>query len=207
MNLIIFVNVATSMISVSKKSDPVQISVTSQSKPTLIFETSNDMIMKCSFKELNSFSRDLHAEYVENSAREINHVMVLTDFDPDGEQGTGTSFIYYDNEAGTVTKFDPTKDTNYQLYKSAGHVLLALNSLSYADSGLLPSIQREKLLALRQYCYDYLGDGVPIKIRENFNETVQLIDEALEKNSFTSDDFRSFNAKTISTQIDFIKSR
>ena len=45
----------------------------------------------------------------------------------DGESGTGTSFIYYDNRAGNVEKFNPNINTNYALYKSASHILLAMN--------------------------------------------------------------------------------
>ena len=66
--------------------------------------------VKSKFKSLNTFARAQH-EFSETSEN-VDYVMILADFDPDGEAGTGTSFIYYNNKAGTVEKFNPTKDPN-----------------------------------------------------------------------------------------------
>ena len=62
------------------------------------------------FKALNTFARAQHE--IRETSENIDYAMILADSDPDGEVGTGTSFIYYNNKAGTVDKFNPNKDPN-----------------------------------------------------------------------------------------------
>mmetsp|Transcript_27936 Transcript_27936/g.47490 ORF Transcript_27936/g.47490 Transcript_27936/m.47490 type:complete len:511 (-) Transcript_27936:304-1836(-) len=137
--------------------------------------------LKCAARSTNNLIRSHYADFIHEVGRNLYPLIVFTDHEVDGPSGVGSTLTLYRSD-GSQTKVSPALQTNYELYKTCGHLLLGL------------SVEVGPYLVNPSFC-SVGGDGVDVRdgsVKEmdselalNSNKVAELAEDVPWKASLT----------------------
>mmetsp|Transcript_19401 Transcript_19401/g.35082 ORF Transcript_19401/g.35082 Transcript_19401/m.35082 type:complete len:447 (-) Transcript_19401:329-1669(-) len=81
--------------------------------------------LKLSARSTNNLIRSHYSDFIHEVGRSLFPVIIFTDYEVDGPSGVGSTLTLYRAD-GSQTKVSPALQTNYELYKTCGHLLMGL---------------------------------------------------------------------------------
>jgi len=81
--------------------------------------------LRSAARSSNGIIRSHYADFIHDVGRNLYPLILFTDYEVDGPCGVGSTLTLYRAD-GSQTKVSPALQTNYELYKTCGHLLMGL---------------------------------------------------------------------------------
>jgi hypothetical protein len=82
--------------------------------------------LKSAARSTNKLIRDHYKDFIHDVGRNVYPLILFTDYEVDGPSGVGSTLTLYRDD-GSITKVSPALNSNYELYKTCGHLLMGLS--------------------------------------------------------------------------------
>lgn len=81
--------------------------------------------LKCAARSTNKLIRSHYSDFIHEVGRNIYPLIIFSDSEVDGPNGVGSTLTLYRAD-GSITKVSPALNSNYELYKTCGHLFMGL---------------------------------------------------------------------------------